>query len=156
MEYYQRIRNIREDMDLKQYEFANIIGVLPKTYNLYENGLRSIPIDVFNSILKELHLSLDYVLGLSEQKTYQNLRKMNYLVIYKNFHKIRKESGMSQTQLAALLNCNQQTLSEYERGKIKIPWQILRQFCVIMGVSSDTITGRTKKKIALKESISSF
>ena len=61
MQYYQRIRNIREDKDLKQYQFANLIGVRPKTYNLYENGLRSIPIPVLNKILQEFDLSLDYI-----------------------------------------------------------------------------------------------
>ena len=151
MEYYQRIRNIREDMDLKQYEFANKIGVLPKTYNLYENGLRAIPIDVFNKILKEFCLSLDYVLGLSDTKVYPNLKPMVKDSISENFKNFRKLSGMSQTEVANLLNCNQQTLSEYERGCIKVPWEILREFCILMKISADTVTGRTKKIISLKE-----
>lgn len=156
MEYYQRIRNIREDMDLKQYEFANKIGVLPKTYNLYENGLRAIPIDTLNKILKEFNLSLDYVLGLSDAKNYPNLKPIDKVAISENLRNFRKSSGMSQTEVADLLNCNQQTLSEYERGSIKVPWEILREFCILMKISADTLTSRTSKKISLKENVSNY
>lgn len=145
MEYYQKIRNVREDMDLKQYEFAKLIHVLPKTYNLYENGLRQIPFRILNRILKELNLSLDYILGFSEASTYPDLKGIRIHALYKNLRIFRKKMGLSQKEMAALLNCNQQTLSEYERGNLTIPLPTFKKFCEVTRVSADTIAGRTKE-----------
>lgn len=151
MEYYQKIRNIREDKDLKQYEFAEMIKVLPKTYNLYENGVRSIPYPVLSKILRRLNLSLDYLLELSNRRVYPNLKRIHVEDISVNFKKYRKKKGLSQKAMAQLLNCSQQTLSGYESGKLKIPIEVLRKFCQITQISADTIAGRTKEVRILKK-----
>lgn len=143
MNYYQKIRNIREDRDFKQYQFACEIGVKPKAYNLYENGLRSIPYDVLSRILMKLEVSLDYVLGLSNRSTYPHLQSIELHTLHKNLKLYRKKLGKSQEDMAFLLNCSQQAISDYESGKLKIPLEILEKFCRITKVSADTITGRT-------------
>lgn len=151
MEYYQKIRNIREDLDLKQYKFAESLHVLPKTYNLYENGVRTIPWSTLSKILCKLNLSLDYILELSDEKFYPSLRKIQVEEIATNFKHYRKKMGYSQKEMAEFLNCRQQTLSSYECGKLKIPIETLKKFCQITQISADTITGRTKKVRILKK-----
>lgn len=153
MEYYKKIRNIREDLDIKQYQFANLIHVLPKTYNLYENGGRSIPIDVLNRILKTLHLSLDYLLDLPEYFSYESLEELENLKdidvkeLALNLRKYRKKARFTQTEMAKLLNCSQQTLSEYERGNTMIPLGTLKRFCEEVKVSADIMAGRRKNSL---------
>lgn len=155
MEYYQKIRNIREDMDYKQYEFAELIHVLPKTYSSYEKGTRSISYPVLSRILKKLNLSLDYILELSDQRVYPNLQKIDINVIPKNFKYYRNKMNLSQKEMADLLNCRQQTLSSYEKGYIKIPIDVLKRFCEVTHISADTITGRTESERILKKRIDS-
>lgn len=150
MEYYQRIRNAREDKDIKQYELANKINIKPKTYNLYENGYRSIPLTVLNNIINELNLTLDYVLGLTDKITNPNKNNINTKTLADNFLKYRKKLNYTQHEMSYLLNCNQQTLSEYERNKLKIPIETIKKFAQITNISSDTLTGKTTKEIKLK------
>ncbi len=151
MEYYQKIRNVREDLDIKQYQFAKKIDVSAKAYNLYENGLRSIPYDTLNKILEVLELSLDYILDFSNQKNYSNLKPINLDILCQNLKFYRKKMHYSQEKMASLLNCNQQTLSEYEHGNIKIPIPSLKKFCEIVNISADTLTGRTNKIIKISK-----
>jgi len=150
MEYYQRIRNVREDRDIKQYKFAEIIKVKPKNYNLYENGHRSMPLDVLNKTINELNLSLDYILGLTDITNYPHMSNINSKVLASNLRKYRKLLNYSQSEMASILNCNQQTLSEYERGNLKIPIEIIKRFSETTKISADTLTGRCKVEIKLK------
>ena len=40
---YERIRNIREDSDLKQGDLAKILNCTQACYSNYENGRRDVP-----------------------------------------------------------------------------------------------------------------
>jgi len=150
MEYYQRIRNIREDRDIKQYKLAEKIDVKPKNYNLYENGNRTMPLDVLNKVIKELNLSLDYVLGLTDITNYPRMRDIKPKILASNLRNYRKNLGYSQSEMASILNCNQQTLSEYERGNIRIPIEVIKKLSEITQISADTLTGRCKNEIKTK------
>ena len=45
MNYYQRLRDLREDKDLNQTQLAIVIGTSQSYYAQYENGKRQIPFD---------------------------------------------------------------------------------------------------------------
>ncbi len=47
---YPRIRNLREDSDLTQQQMADKLFINRRTYSSYENGLRSIPIEILSRI----------------------------------------------------------------------------------------------------------
>lgn len=150
MEYYQRIRNIREDRDIKQYKLAESINVSHKSYNLYENGHRSMPLDILSKVLNNLNLSLDYVLGLTDITNYPHMRDINLDILTSNLKKYRQTLKYTQSEMASLLNCNQQTLSEYERNNLRIPIEIVKRLAEITNISADTLTGRCKYEINLK------
>lgn len=144
MKYNEIIKNIRIDNDIKQYELAKELGILPKAYNMYENGYRNIPIDKLDNILIKFNISLDYILELSKEKTYKNLNSINLKLIPINIKKIRKEKEISQKEMAEIIGCSQQAMSEYETGKLIIPIDLLKIFCLKNNVSADYITGKTK------------
>lgn len=59
----QRIRDLREDHDLKQIELADYLGVTQQTYSNYENGHREIPTSVVVQLAQFYKVSTDYLLG---------------------------------------------------------------------------------------------
>lgn len=65
---YERIRNLREDMDLRQSDMAKYLNCSQVAYSYYEIGARDIPTDVLIKLAKYFHCSTDYLLGLSDIK----------------------------------------------------------------------------------------
>ena len=65
---YDRIRNLREDSDLTQAELGKQINVPQRTYAYYESGERMIPPQVLVSLAQFYHVSVDYLLDLTNQK----------------------------------------------------------------------------------------
>ena len=68
MEYYQRIRDCREDEDLTQKEIAAMLNTTPQQYSLWERGDREIPLHHFITLAKHYRVSLDYLAGLTNKK----------------------------------------------------------------------------------------
>ena len=67
-EKYERIRNLREDSDLTQAQLGAKINVPQRTYAYYENGERMIPPQVLIALAQFYGVSVDYLLGLTDQK----------------------------------------------------------------------------------------
>lgn len=65
---YKRIRELREDRDLRQIDLARILRCSQVAYSRYELGLRDIPTDVLIALAKFHHTSTDYLLGLTDQR----------------------------------------------------------------------------------------
>ncbi len=63
-----RLKEIREDSDIKQKEIADYLHIKQNTYSQYENGQRQIPIDTLIQIAKFYNTSVDYLLGLTNTK----------------------------------------------------------------------------------------
>lgn len=66
MYYTKRLRDLREDKDLKQDDIARILKITRQQYQLYESGKRKLPIDLLTELCKFYNVSADYILGLSE------------------------------------------------------------------------------------------
>ncbi len=63
-----RIKELREDLDLKQKEIAEYLHIKQNTYSQYENGQRQVPIDVLIKLAKYYNVSTDYILGISDNR----------------------------------------------------------------------------------------
>ena len=63
---YQKIRDLREDHDLKQRELAEYLNCSQRTYSNYELGQRDIPTDVLIRLSEFYNVSVDYLLGLTK------------------------------------------------------------------------------------------
>lgn len=75
MELYQKIRNIREDLDIKQKDMAAYLHLQPNTYNAYEKGKRTITADLLKNICIFLNVSADELLELEIDNPYNGLNK---------------------------------------------------------------------------------
>ena len=62
---YRRIKDLREDRDLKQRQVAEYLNCSQQVYSNYELGQRDIPTDVLIRLADFYHVSTDYLLGLT-------------------------------------------------------------------------------------------
>ena len=69
--YYQRLRDLREDRELKQKAIAEILDITSQQYSLYERGDREIPFHHAITLAKFYNVSLDYIAGLTNNKKRQ-------------------------------------------------------------------------------------
>ncbi len=65
---YERVRNLREDADLYQRDLAEYLHCTQVTYSRYEIGTRDIPTEVLVALAKFYNTSVDYLLGLTDEK----------------------------------------------------------------------------------------
>ena len=63
-EYYEILRELREDRDLKQADVAALLSTTQQVYSRYENGVNEMPIRHLRTLCKYYRVSADYVLGL--------------------------------------------------------------------------------------------
>lgn len=66
--FYQRLRDLREDKDLKQENIAEIIKISLRQYGLYERGKEDIPLEKAIILAEFYNVSLDYIAGRTNDK----------------------------------------------------------------------------------------
>ena len=64
MTYYQRLKDIREDHDLKQQDIADILNVRRQQISKWETGAQMMGVDKYIVLAKYYNVSVDYLLGL--------------------------------------------------------------------------------------------
>ncbi len=64
-----RLKDLREDLDIKQKDIAEYLHIKQNTYSQYENGQRQLPLDTLIQLAKFYRTSTDYILGLTDIKT---------------------------------------------------------------------------------------
>ena len=70
-----RLKEIRKDRDLQQKDVAKILKISQVQYSRYERGIRTIPIDKLSVLAKYYNVSVDYLIGLTnERKPYPKAR----------------------------------------------------------------------------------
>lgn len=65
--YYEKLRKLREDNDLKQSDIAHLLGTTQQVYSRYENGINEIPVRHLVTLCRFYGVSADKVLGLDEK-----------------------------------------------------------------------------------------
>ncbi len=143
----KRLFDLREYSDLYQKDIAKEIGVTQQTYSLWEKGTKIIPLKHLNTLCNYYKVSMDYVLSLSDERTYKNMKYLTTLnkeEIGKRIKKIREDHGMSYNDLAKELNTTKSTIYAYETGKTLILTAFAYQMCIKYKVSLDWLTGKIK------------
>lgn len=67
MNYYQRLRDIREDNDMKQEEIARILNINQTQYSRYELGKNMMSVDKYIKLALFYNITLDYLLGVIDE-----------------------------------------------------------------------------------------
>ncbi len=70
-----RLKDLREDRDLKQEDIAKILNISQTNYSKYELGKINIPISSLIKLANFYNTSIDYLLGLTnESKPYRKIK----------------------------------------------------------------------------------
>lgn len=68
MSKYPRIRDLRDDRDLTQTQIGNYLNCSQKVYSNYERGAADISADMLIKLALFYHTSVDYLLGITDEK----------------------------------------------------------------------------------------
>lgn len=63
-----RIRDLREDNDLKQRQIAEYLACDQSLYSKYEREERPLPLDAAVKLASFYNVSLDYLVGLTKKR----------------------------------------------------------------------------------------
>ena len=63
---YERIRELREDHDLRQVDVAKFLGMSQTGYSKYETGENDVPTTILIKLAGIYKTSTDYILGLTD------------------------------------------------------------------------------------------
>ena len=65
--YLKRLKELREDADIKQLVIANLLKITRQQYSLYETGRRTIPINYVKVLANFYNTSCDYILEETDE-----------------------------------------------------------------------------------------
>ena len=63
MDYYPRLRDLREDIEKRQQDIADYLGISRNMYRRYETGETDIPARHLIKLADLYKTSIDYILG---------------------------------------------------------------------------------------------
>lgn len=69
--YFRRLRDLREDRDLKQTDVAALLGIRQTVYSRYERGYQNLPLEHLLALADYYGVSTDYILGRTNDPTIQ-------------------------------------------------------------------------------------
>lgn len=91
----ERLRRIRKEMGETQDEFAARIGTSKQVLSRYEGGQRIPKISLVESYAKALHVSVDYLMGESQQEeAFESICTQSNKPFYKIFIDVTTEMGL--------------------------------------------------------------
>lgn len=143
----KRLFDLREYKDLSQIKLADYLGITQQTYSLWEKGTKIIPLKHLNNLSNFYEISMDYIVGLTDEKNNSGIIKLTELnknEIGSRIKKIREDNNLTLRDLAKELNTTSSTISAYETGKTLILTVFAYQICIKYNVSLDWLCGKRK------------
>ena len=142
----KRLRETRENLDLKQVDLIDLFGVTYSTISGWETGKDTIPLKQLIKYANKYNYSLDYLLGLTDKNIEYKDLKINLNTLATNLRKKRKQYGKTQQQIADIINTSQSSYAHYENARYLMPLNFLYNLSKIYNdLSIDEMLGRKKK-----------
>lgn len=63
---FQRLKDLREDNDMKQIQIAELLGIQQTVYSRYERGVQNIPLEHLLFLADYYNVSTDFILGRTD------------------------------------------------------------------------------------------
>lgn len=141
-ELSKRIKSLRLSAGMTQEEFGKKFGIVKSTVSLYESGKSSPNDEIKKQICDYFNVSLDYLVGLSEEEKPSPARsRLNYNKISYWLSRM----GYSDDEVAKKLGITRELLKRYLTDKEDVPYKILHSLSEICEVSTDCLIGLSEK-----------
>ena len=140
-----RLRERQRAGKLTQQELADIAEVSKRTIQNWEDGTSNIKPEKAEKLADYFGVSVGYLLGYDDN----DINQMNRL------KELRKEKGLTQTDLAELLEVTKLTIHNWENGVSSIKSDRLKKLCEIFDVDVPYLLGydTVKNETSLKASV---
>lgn len=145
-----RLKDIREEHNLKQFEVANLLKVSRSVYGMWEVEQDTIPLKRLNDFCNEFNVSFDYVLELTQIKNYPNSKEeIDIHKLQVRLTTLRKKANFTQDKLSQKLNITRSLISKYEHNINLILTNNLIEYAKYFAISSDYLVGKIDEEIPL-------
>lgn len=92
-----RLRDVREDNDINQEKMSEILGINRSAYSLWELGINVIPLKPLCDYADYFGFTIDYILGLTNDKKNKSIiKELNLKTLGNNVKLIRNKNNLSQ------------------------------------------------------------
>ena len=98
-----RLKDLREDHDLKQQEVADILKISRPYYQCYESGKHEIPLRHCIVLAKFYNVSIDYIVGIIPKPKALNENKTLETKYDRIIEKFKKADSKTQKVIQILL-----------------------------------------------------
>ena len=143
----EKLLEVRTDNDLTQLEMAKILKTSQSNYSRWENNREIIPLKKLNSLCNYFNISMDYLIGNTNNKNGNGTHIINNFDIGNNIKEVRKKNNITQKELAKVLNTTQSTISAYESGETLLLTAFAIEISKRYKVSMDKLCGRIKEDL---------
>ena len=142
-EIFKRLKDIRENNDLKQKDMAEILNVSRPNYTRWETKEKIIPLTKLNDFCNYFQINMDYVIGLTNNLiSIDEKIVLDKKIIGENIKEFRNKNKITQEELALKLGTTHSVISAYENGHNLILTAFLINLCRIYNLSADAICNR--------------
>lgn len=144
MIYGEKLKQLREEKELKQYELAKILGFHENGYGQFERETTLLPVKHLNTLSNFFEVSIDFLFNFTNIKQYKNIKpQINLELSGKRLKELRKEYKLTQEKLAKFLNTTHTNIVGYEKGRYIIATPYLYMICKKYNISADYLLGKT-------------
>lgn len=141
----EKIKNIREELEITQEEISNVLGCTRTAYSLWEINRNTIPLYYLNKVSNEYNINIDYLVNLSNEK-YIKFEKVEIdrVKLGKKIKEARKSINYTQEKLASKLNTTHSVISAYESGKSTVSTLFIIEIAKLTNKSLNWLLGKVK------------
>lgn len=137
---FEKMKEIRETKELKQWQIANELKVDRSTYAGWETGKDTIPLRKLYELSNYYKISIDYITGLSKKSNYiYSGDSIDLNRVAKNLKKLRIDNNLKQRDIFNMLNIASSSYSVYETGQTLIQTSFIYQIAKKYNSSIDEI-----------------
>lgn len=146
-----KFREIRDDLELKQYDVADKIGLSRGGYANIESETANIKLKDFLKYCNEFNCTMNYVANLTDVNrsyTLVRIEKLDKTIISERLSILEKEQRKEAQDIAKFLGIAKSTYSNYKNVKKDnmIQTLMLKKLSQEYGYTMDWLIGRSDKK----------
>lgn len=142
---FSRIKDLRTENNISQSTIAKYLDINQSTYSKFELNKVTIPIEILNKLANYYHVSLDYLLKITDDLGNDIIWKdLDKKQVGENLKKLRKDNKLYQETLAQEIGTSHSLISEYESGKKLVSLTYGYAICKRYHISLDWLYGKKK------------